>query len=85
MNRVPMLVPVAVDGARHYVYAALQTEIEAHGAEAMYSRTLCGLACGAARLAPALRSAARKLPECAGCLTKDRARYPDGFNQRILR
>jgi hypothetical protein len=78
-----MLVPVAIEGLRHYVYAALQTEVEKHGADAVYAKTLCGRPCGPELVSQ--RARARGLSECCACRTEDERRYPDGCNRRLLR
>ena len=82
-KRIPMLVPVLIQGASHFVYAALQAEVEAKGYEVVYAQTLCGLPCG---YEPLTRNqAARRLPPCPACVAADEQRYPDGATQRALR
>jgi hypothetical protein len=80
---IPMLVPVPIEGLRHYVYGALQTEVEKYGADVIYSKTLCGRACGLDLVAQ--RSRTNGLPECRSCRAEDERRFPDGFNRRVLR
>ena len=82
---IPMLVPVPIEGVRHYVYAALQAEVEKYGADVVYSRTLCGQPCGAGLVSATQRIWAKGLPECVACRAEDERRYPDGFNRRLLR
>ena len=80
---IPMLVFVPVEGGRHIVYAGLESEVVARGADTVYETTLCGLPCGIDPVQH--RRAAKDLPTCEKCVADDLRRYPDGASRRIMR
>jgi hypothetical protein len=82
---IPMMVPVALNGVRHYLYAPLATEVAARGAAAVYAKVLCGVPCGPDAVLPGKRVGVRNLPECAACRAQDEILWPHGNSRRFLR